>query len=120
MIGVLDVGREKVGLHPAAREALRILGAQIKIARTQKRWTAEQLAHAAGVSRATVSKTENGDAAVAVGNVLNIASIAGVPLFGVEDRENLSRIRSGREEVLGLIPTRVHPVRGVSDDALDF
>jgi transcriptional regulator with XRE-family HTH domain len=114
------MGRQKVGLHPVARDALRILGQDVRIARVQKGWTGSELAHAAGVSPATVSKIENGEAAVSVGNVLNIAAIAGVRLFSYDDPTDLALRRRRGEELIGLLPARVRAAPARSDDGLDF
>lgn len=73
-----------------ARDALRTLGQEVRIARTVKRWTAAKLAESAGVSAATVSKIENGETAVAVGNVFNVAVIAGVRLFSYDDPSDIA------------------------------
>ena len=47
------MGRQQTSVHPAARDALRLLGAQVRAARTLKGWTGDDLASAAGVSRRT-------------------------------------------------------------------
>ncbi|GAB07206.1 helix-turn-helix domain-containing protein [Gordonia amarae] len=115
------MGRQEPSLHPAAREALRVLGAQVRAARIEKRWTGADLARAAGVSRYTITQIENGAPSVAVGNVLSVAAIAGVPLFGAADRAELAVIRARAEDRVALLPSRVDkPKRRMSDDALDF
>ncbi|HQV17442.1 MAG: helix-turn-helix domain-containing protein [Gordonia sp.] len=115
------MGRQQSSLHPAAREALRILGAQVRAARVEKRWTGDDLAEAAGVSRYTITQIENGAPAVGIGNVLSVAAIAGVPLFGAADRAELAAMRARAEDRVALLPSRVDkPRRRMSDDDLDF
>jgi len=81
--------------------------------------TAEQLAGTAGITRKTLTAIERGSAASSIGNVFNIASIVGVPLFGVEDPSELIALRRRGEERLALLPTRVDK-RKDYDDGLDF
>lgn len=113
------MGRQVIALHPVARDALRALGAEVRVARAERGWTAAKLAAAAGVSPATVSKIENGQPAVAVGNVLNVAAIAGVRLFGYEDPADLAARRRRGEEIVGLLPTAVREER-VDASRYDF
>jgi transcriptional regulator with XRE-family HTH domain len=113
-------GTQKIGLHPVARDALRTLGQEVRIARTAKRWTAAKLAEVAGVSAATVSKIENGKPAVAVGNVLNVAAVAGIRLFSYADPSDIA-LRSRRgEDLIGLLPRRINSRQPQSEDDLDF
>ncbi|MFD3510962.1 helix-turn-helix transcriptional regulator [Nocardia sp. NPDC058666] len=115
------MARKRIGLHPAAADAVRVLGQQVRLARRAKNWTAADLAAATGVSPRTISSIETGSSAVSIGNVLNVAAIAGVPLFGVDDPAELTRMRLRGEERIALIPTRVrHPAPEEDDDGLDF
>lgn len=115
------MGRQRIGLHPVARDVLRGLGNEVRIARTTKAWTAAQLAEAAGVSLSTISKIEKGEPAVSVGNVMNVAAIAGVRLFSYDDPADLALRRRRGEEIVGLLPSRVRSARVKDDDAdLDF
>lgn len=114
------MGREKVGVHGVAADALRVLGSQIRIARTQRGWTQAHLGGVAGASARTISMIERGDASVAVGNVMNAAVAAGVPLFQVDNPDELARIRHRGEEIVALIPKRVVQKKGVPDALRDF
>lgn len=110
------MGRVKVGMSAPARDAAAVLGQQVRLARQERSMTATELAARAGVSARTVTAIEHGDAAVSVGNVLNVASAAGVPLFGAETPEELRRLRRTGADRLALIPTRVRHGR---DDDVD-
>ncbi|MGK0740687.1 helix-turn-helix transcriptional regulator [Leucobacter sp. Z1108] len=101
------MGREKVGVTGIARDAAESLGHQIRLARAQKQWTQRDLAARSGASVRTISMIERGDPAVAFGNVLNAAVAAGVPLFQVEDPDELARLRYRGEERVALIPKRI-------------
>jgi len=113
------MGRHQIDLKPAAADAARILGQQIRFARRDKHWTAAELAAKCGVTAQTVTAIEAGRPAVSFGHVLNCAVTAGVPLFQESDPQELARIRRTGEEKLALIPKLVrHPKE--SDDGLDF
>jgi len=115
------VGRKRIGLHPLAREGLRVLGQQVRLARLEKGWTAAELAAAVGVSPTTLSAIENGSPSVSVGNVLNVAAVAGVPLFELHDSIALAGVRQVLADRLALLPSRVdHPRTKGGDDDLDF
>lgn len=101
------MGREKVGLTGMAKQASVTMGQEIKIARVEKRWTQQMLAARSGMSERTVTLIERGDPAVSFGNVLNAAVAVGVPLFQIEDRDELARARHTGARVLSLLPKRV-------------
>ncbi|MCH9734089.1 MAG: helix-turn-helix domain-containing protein [Actinomycetia bacterium] len=106
----------------AACEALAILGAQIRVARHERNWTAAELGMRTGVGARTITAIERGAPGVAVGTVLSAATIVGVPLFGA-DREELARLRFRGQERVALLPSREYHPRDEGrddDDALDF
>ncbi|MEX0868808.1 MAG: helix-turn-helix domain-containing protein [Nitriliruptoraceae bacterium] len=99
---------------PKARDAARILGAQIAAARRRRRWTAARLAEQINVSLPTLRKIERGDPTVAIGTVLDAAVIVGVPLFG----RDVDRLADHIEDRVALLPKRVTPIgdEGLDDD----
>jgi len=99
---------------PKARDAARILGAQIAIGRRRRRWTAARLAKQLNVSLPTLRKVERGDPTVALGTMLDAAVAVGVPLFGGE----IDRLADHLEDRLALLPDRVTPIgdEGLDDD----
>lgn len=106
---------------PMAADALRVLGGQIRQARHTRRWTAKDLASRVGVSEATILAAESGRPGTAAGTLFHAAVLVGVPLFGVEDRAEMARMRVRGEERLALIPSRVRHVEPEGDpDALNF
>lgn len=114
------MGRQQIGMTRVAEDAVAVLGQQIRLARLARGMTAEHLAGSAGVSRKTLTAIENGSAAASIGNVFKVASIVGVPLFGVDDPSELLALRRRGEERLALLPRRVTPPRESDDDGLDF
>jgi transcriptional regulator with XRE-family HTH domain len=114
------MGRRKVGLTRSAEDALAVLGQQIRFARAARGMTAVELAGTAGISPTTLSAIENGAGATSIGNVFNVATIVGVPLFGVDDPSELIALRRRGEERLALLPSRVDRPRRSGDDGLDF
>jgi transcriptional regulator with XRE-family HTH domain len=109
------MGREAISLVPYARDAAELMGANVRIARLNRRWTAAELGAHAGCSRQTVAAIEKGSPAVAFGNVLNVCAALGLPLF-VPDRTELARLSRAQQQILRLMPTRVVPAKGPSND----
>ncbi|WP_298128875.1 helix-turn-helix transcriptional regulator [Ferrovum sp.] len=64
-----------------ANEALFLLGASIRAARIQKRWSEQELADRMGVSRPLVSRIEGGYPGTSIGAVFEAAALVGVSLF---------------------------------------
>lgn len=104
---------------PASRDALAVLGNQIRLARHAREWTAADLADRIGVSPRTLLAVEAGAPGTAIGTVFNAATVVGLPLFGVEDRAELARMRRRGEERLALIPSRVYSP-GLGEPDADF
>lgn len=102
-------------LTPLARDAVRLLGAQVAAGRRRRRWTAARVAEQANISLPTLRKIERGVPSVAVGTVLEVAVVVGVPLFGV-DAEQLGELSDRVEDRLALLPARVVPI---DDEDLD-
>lgn len=109
------MGRESISLVPYAQDAAVLMAANVRIARINRRWTADQLAAHAGCSRSTISAIEHGKPSVAFGNVLNVCAALGIPLF-VPDPAELTRLSRAQTSIARLIPNRVMPKAGMSDD----
>ena len=101
--------------HPAAREAARLLGAQVRAARLKRRWTLVELAERVGVTPATLRKVEDGNPTVGLGVAFEAAVLCGVPLFA-DDRATVADELRRVEHMLTLLPRRVRSV-GTVDDA---
>ena len=114
------MGREKVGVTGMSRDALITLGALIRIARVERGWTQRHLGGVIRASERTITLIERGEPSVSAGHLFNAAVAVGVPLFQIDNREELARMRHRGEEKVGLIPKRVAEPERISDDRLDF
>ena len=100
---------------PLTREAARLLGNSVDLARRERGWSVEELAERVGVTHVTIRKLERGDLGVALGTALEAAAIVGVPLFGEDPA--LRRLEARRvQERLALLPQRVRRRARVDDD----
>lgn len=115
------MAKRRIAVSRASRDALTVLGAQIKQARIAKAWTMKDLADRIGVDSRTLSAVEHGSAHVAVGTVFNAAFAVEVNLFGLEGDE-LALARRRGEDTLALLPKLVRarssaPGSSADDDA---
>jgi transcriptional regulator with XRE-family HTH domain len=111
----VDVGREAIDLVPYARDAAGLMGANVRIARLNRRWTAAELGAHAGCSRHTIAAIEQGKPTVAFGHVLNVCAALGIPLF-VPGPDELARLTRSQQEAVRLMPNRVMPKAAPSND----
>ena len=101
---------------PYAVEAAQLLGAQVRLARRERRWSVQELADRAGITPFTLSKVERGDLTVGLGVAFEVAALVGVPLFH-EDRSRLRIDTERARDRLALLPQRVRARKqGVKDD----
>lgn len=94
------MSKKQIDVQPATRDAISILGVQVRLARRERGWSSRDLADRIGVSRATVLSIENGAPGTSIANAFNAATMAGVPLFGTGDPTELARMRREGEERL--------------------
>ncbi|HST54290.1 MAG TPA: helix-turn-helix transcriptional regulator [Solirubrobacteraceae bacterium] len=101
---------------PQAVEAAQLLGARIRLARRERRWSVRELAERASVTPFTLSKVERGDMTVGLGVAFELAALTGVALFH-EDRSRLSGELERTSNRLALLPQRVRaPAENLRDD----
>lgn len=102
---------------PYAADAARLLGARIRLARRERRWSQDELAARAGITARTVYKIEHGDLSVGLGAAFETAALLGVPLFHAE-RSRLSADLDRAEARSALLPrpSRAPLDREVKDD----
>ncbi|MEQ3552783.1 helix-turn-helix transcriptional regulator [Pseudonocardia nematodicida] len=111
------MAKRSVPLRPHVQDALSVWGQLIRRGRLDRAWTAKDLAGRANVSEQTVLSAESGHRGTAVGTMLDLADLVGVPIFGIEDRAELAIRRQRGEEMLALLPSRVRrPTGGTIDD----
>jgi len=98
------------------RQALDLLGAQIKLARKERRMSERDLAERIGVARSTLQKIEKGDPQVDIGFVFEAAVLVGQPLFEPEATSLVPQLDRVRDR-LALMPRKIRkPRTGVNDD----
>jgi len=96
-------------------DAARLLGLEIARARRERRWTINELAERAGISRATVHSVEVGTPSVAIGTVFELATLLGLDLFGAVPSQLPELVARARDR-LALLPARVREPAGQVDD----
>jgi transcriptional regulator with XRE-family HTH domain len=96
-------------------EALLLLGKMIRAARTERKWSAQELADRADISRPMLSRIEEGSPSCSIGAVFEVAAILGIKLFNAEKPE-LEVMRNQIEQRLALLPKSVRKTNRVKDD----
>lgn len=100
---------------PVTVEAARLLGARVRLARRERRWTIQELADRVGVTRVTMRKVERGDLTVGLGVAFEAAAVVGVPLFHDDTSRRL--LEAGRvDDRLAVLPQVVREPVEVDDD----
>ncbi len=97
------------------RDALCLLGKQIKLGRKRNNWNESNLAERAGVSRATLQKIEKGHPGCAIGLFFEIAVLVGIKLFDPEV-SSLSKHLSQTDEKLAVLPQKIRNSAMLVDD----
>lgn len=97
-------------------EALLLLGKQIRLARKSRRMSEHDLAARIGIARSTLQLIEKGNPSVAIGLVLEAATLTGVDLF-VPEPTTLAPQLERTDNKLALMPSSIRkPRREVDDD----
>ena len=92
-----------------------MLATAIRSGRIRRGMTVRGLAERVGVSAPTIIKVERGDPGVAIGTVVEAASLVGVPLFD-EFPDIRHRYAAQQRAELALLPAAARPRRKVDDD----
>lgn len=96
-------------------EAARLLGARIRVARRERRWTLQELADRVGATPATIRKVERGNPTVGLGVAFEAATLLGVPLFH-HDSERRGLEAKRVDDRLAVLPQAVRQPTNVSND----
>ncbi len=100
----------------ATREAARLFGLLIRTGRTERGFTAQDLAERIGASRSTLHRIEQGDLRVEFGLYAEAAAVLGIPLFEAEGIDRRTRLAITADRA-ALLPRRVRkPTKERSDD----
>jgi transcriptional regulator with XRE-family HTH domain len=97
------------------KDALTLLGTQVRLARKQRGMTELELAERAGVARSTLQLIEKGDPRVDIGLVFEAAILAGVSLF-VPEASSLTPQIERLEDKLALLPRSIRRPKGAVND----
>lgn len=97
------------------RDAVALLGGLIRSARKERKFTAQEVAERAGISRGLLQRIEKGDLKCEIGAVFEVAAIVGVTLFDADDT-TLNRYIRHTEEKLALLPKSVRKTKKAVDD----
>lgn len=97
------------------REALKLLGQMIKLGRIERKFTAQDLADRAGISRDMLVRVEKGDPKCGIGVVFELATLVDVKLFDA-DSNSLARHIKQTADKLTLLPKAVHKKTKAIDD----
>ena len=65
-------------LLPRSQKTISVLGENIKLARLRRKFSAEQVAERADISRPTLSSIEKGNANVSIGAYVKVLSVLGL------------------------------------------
>ncbi len=99
-----------------AMEAVLLLGQQIKLGRKNRKWSEQNLADRAGISRATLQKIEAGEMSPSIGLVFEVAALVGITLFE-QDNQSLATRLDLTQSKIALLPKRIRkPKKAVDDD----
>ncbi|MBN1905504.1 MAG: helix-turn-helix transcriptional regulator [Deltaproteobacteria bacterium] len=99
-----------------AKEAALLLGNQIKLGRKKNRWSEQNLADRAGISRATLQKIEAGQMTPSIGIVFETAALVGVNLFEQDHKYLVTDIDLTQSKI-ALLPRRIrNKTKAVDDD----
>ncbi|MCP3953616.1 MAG: helix-turn-helix domain-containing protein [Desulfobacterales bacterium] len=97
------------------REAVSLLGKQVRLGRKECKWTEHELADRAGIARATLQKIEKGNFNVAIGLVFEVAVLVGIKLFD-DERPSLTGHIARTDDRLAVLPSAVRKSMKVKVD----
>jgi transcriptional regulator with XRE-family HTH domain len=96
-------------------DAVQLIGSLIKVARKERKLTAQDLSERAGISRGLLQRIEKGDLNCKIGAVFEVAAIVGIKLFDAEGT-TLSKYIRKAEDKLTLLPKSVRQKKRAIDD----
>ena len=97
------------------RHAATLLGKQIRVARKERKMTAQDLSDRAGISRGLLQRIEKGNLKCQIGAVFEVATLVGLKLFDADELTLIARIRQADDKI-ALLPKHIHPGKMVVDD----
>ncbi|WP_394199584.1 helix-turn-helix transcriptional regulator [Litoreibacter albidus] len=108
--------KRKRSYSRVTKQALSVFGKLIRVARTERGMTAQDLADRANISRTTLYNIEKGAPGPEIGTVFEVATLVGVKLFDTDD-STLAMHNARLDEKLTLLPKSVRASKPeVKDD----
>ncbi|MBX9804533.1 MAG: helix-turn-helix domain-containing protein [Alphaproteobacteria bacterium] len=99
-----------------SREAAALMGKMIRLHRRERKFTTQDLADRAGISRITLQKIEKGDMKCGIGIVFEVATLVGIKLFETEAM-SIGSLDERIEDKIALLPKSIRTSKGqVKDD----
>ena len=98
-----------------SRDAVALLGVQIRLARKERKLTGQELADRAGISRGLLQRIEKGDLKCGIGSVFEVAAVVGIKLFDADESSMTMSIQQ-TENMLALLPKSVRKTKKAVDD----
>ena len=96
-------------------DAVQLMSNLIKVARIERKFTTQDIADRAGISRGLVQRIEKGDMKCSIGAVFEVAAILGVKLFDADETSLSMHIRQNKDK-LALMPKSIRKKERVVDD----
>ena len=96
-------------------DAVQLMSSLIKVARKECKFTTQDIADRAGISRGLVQRIEKGDMKCSIGAVFEVAAILGLRLFDA-DETSLSKHIKQNEDKLALMPKSIRKKTRVVND----
>ncbi len=112
---ILVTMKRKRTYSTTAKEAVLLLGKQIKLFRKQRGWSEQNLAERAGISRATLQKIESGEMTPSIGLAFEVAALAGLNLFEQDGVALPIRLKHMDDKIC-LLPKRIRSTSDKVDD----
>jgi DNA-binding XRE family transcriptional regulator len=115
MYGVNNSMDKKRVYSNYSKSAALLLGNEIKLGRKERKFTMQELADRAGISRGTLASIEKGDMRCEIGLVFELASLVGIKLFDA-DENDITMIIDRINDKIALLPKSIHPTSKVIKD----
>ncbi len=115
MHGVNNIMDKKRVYSNYSKSATLLLGKAIQLGRKERKFTMQELADRAGISRGTLASIEKGDMRCEIGLVFELASLVGIKLFDA-DENGIAMSIDHINDKIALLPKSIHPTSKVIKD----
>lgn len=109
------MNRKSHSFSAKSRAAQSVLGQLVRAARLERGMAQAELAERVGVSRHTIMAIEKADPKVAIGVVLEAATVLGIPLLA-DDAHGLNKLAGTVANIATLLPARSTRKTVLNDD----